>query len=113
MEPHTVFVSKIIVFFLVIVGYIGYKFYKNRKKNKEFFFPPWPAQCPDLWEVVKKDGKIACKNVNKIGNCANTDSDNIYDFTNPIFKQKDSAYYKCKWATQCNVSWEGIDKLCI
>ena len=56
MEPHTVFVSKIIVFFLVIVGYIGYKFYKNRKKNKEFFFPPWPSQCPDLWEVVKKDG---------------------------------------------------------
>ena len=33
-------------------------------------------------------------------------------FTDPLFSGKKGDYYKCAWAKQCQVPWEGIDSLC-
>ena len=107
MEQHIVLMLKLLLFISIIVGYVGYKVYKNYKStDKSFLFPPWPAKCPDLWEVHEK----GCDNVKKLGHCNKED---LATFDAPIYKGKDSLYYKCKWAHNCNVSWEGIDKLCI
>ena len=112
MNEHTVLLLKVIIFILVIVGYVGYSIYKNRTQDKKsLLFPPWPSKCPDQWEVIDNN---KCKNVKKLGNCHNTDSDLVFSFDDyDIFKGKQSLYYKCKWANNCNTSWEGIDNLCI
>lgn len=112
MEDHTILLLKIIVFILVVIGYIGYTVYKNKTKDKtSFLYPPWPSKCPDHWEVV---GKNTCKNVKKIGGKCNIEDNELkFNFDDKIFHGKEGLYYKCKWAHQCNVSWEGIDNLCI
>ena len=77
--------------------------------NETASFPPWKSKCPDLWESVDE---TKCKNIHNIGNCSIT-GDKIMDFNESIFKNKESDYYKCTWAKECGISWEGIDNLCI
>ena len=109
MNQFIFFLLKLIVIVSVLVIYFVYNYYKN-KQIKQPEFPPWKSLCPELWEVVDKN---KCKNVNKIGNCM-LERDMVMDFNDPIFKDKKKGnYYKCKWAKECNVSWEGIDNLCI
>lgn len=71
---------------------------------------PYP-QCPDYWESISAN---KCKNVHKLGQCRlGNDPDNTIDFNTRIFLNDVTGnYMKCKWATDCNVSWEGINKLC-
>ena len=57
LSEHTVLSIKI-VFFIIISGYLFYKYYKLIKPSQEFSFPPWSAKCPDRWEVHGK----GCKN---------------------------------------------------
>ena len=108
MNQLLFFVLKMITVVSVLIGYIIYnKFDLKNKKIKSF--PPWKSKCPDMWEVVDE---TKCKNVHNIGSCSIT-SDKIMDFNEAIFKTKDSDYYKCTWAKECGLSWEGIDNLCI
>jgi|TARA_B110001469_G_C9581781_1_gene288570 hypothetical protein len=108
MQEHIVLMLKLLLFICIILGYVSYRVYVNYKSdNKTFFFPPWPSKCPDLWEVHHSGG---CYNIKGLGHCNKND---IAMFDEPIFNGKDSLYFKCKWAHNCNVSWEGIDKLCI
>ena len=53
-----------------------------------------------------------CRNTNKIGDCKSGDGDLDMDFNEQIFDGARGMYYKCNWAKQCNVPWEGIDSLC-
>lgn len=100
-----------IISLLIIVGFcinifINYRKHKDLEENT--VFPPWPSKCPDYWSTELKN---KCKNVHKLGKCK-TGSDNIMDFSDQIFNGNKGQYYKCNWAKQCNIPWEGIDSLC-
>ena len=110
MNQYIYFLLKIAVIITVLTVYFIYNYYKTKLLDKTIF-PPWKSVCPDLWEVVDKN---KCKNINKLGNCAITDGDLIIDFNDDIFKDKEKGnYYKCNWAKECGITWEGIDNLCI
>jgi hypothetical protein len=112
MEEHILFLLKTFVFIGFIIAYIIYKVYKVIQDKKEKQFPPWSSECPDHWEVV---GKNICKNSKNIGNCSlKEDGSNIMDFSKEdLFTGDKGKFFKCEWAKNCNVSWEGIDNLCI
>jgi hypothetical protein len=112
MEEHILFLLKIFVFIIFIVGYIIFKIYSIYKSKQDKDFPPWSSECPDLWEVV---GKNKCKNTKNLGNCSlKEDGSTLMDFSKEaLFTGEESDFYKCQWAKNCNVSWEGIDNLCI
>ena len=58
----------IVVFVLIIavlVGClvdVGLKVYRANELEKNTKFPPWPAKCPDYWELVDEDddGGVTC-----------------------------------------------------
>ena len=96
----------------IILGF-GIKIYLDYKKYIDLEsgtnFPPWPSKCPDYWSVA---GENKCKNIHKIGICKSGDTDNVMDFSEPLFKGTKGMYYKCNWSKKCNTPWEGIDNLC-
>ncbi len=96
----------------IILGFlidVGLSVYRANQLEKNTKFPPWPAKCPDYWHNV---GDNVCRNSNKIGDCKSGDGDLDMDFNEQIFDGARGMYYKCNWAKQCNVPWEGIDSLC-
>ena len=108
-----VFMIILIVSVLVIILGYGIKIFLDYKKYTDLEsgtkFPPWPSKCPDYWAVVGKD---KCKNIHKIGICKAGDTDNVMDFSEPLFQGTKGMYYKCNWSKKCNAPWEGIDNLC-
>lgn len=97
----------IIVISLILIGWFGYS-----KIKKDTVPPPitYP-QCPDYWESIATN---KCKNVHSLGQCRlGNDPDNIIDFnTDTFLNEATGNYMKCKWASDCGISWEGINKLC-
>lgn len=105
MNQLLFFVLKITTVVSVVILYI----FLNKSGKPETGFPPWKSKCPDLWEIIDNN---KCKNVHMIGSCSKT-GDKVMDFNDPVFKTKNTDYFKCKWAKECGVTWEGIDNLCI
>lgn len=97
----------IIVIILVLAGSFIYSKMKKPQKPSMVLYP----QCPDYWECVSAN---KCKNVHSLGACRlGNDPDNIIDFNSDTFLNEITGnYMKCKWASDCGVSWEGINKLC-
>lgn len=116
MDNLTKIVIFIVLLLLLIYYYKQYTNYILLKDNTS-----WPIdykECPDYW--VNK-GNHVCENINKLGNCKN----NLVDFKKVIgtnqtdkmlidkdLKSESALNTKCNWAKYCNVSWEGVDKLC-
>lgn len=101
----------IIIFLALGLGIIYlWNFYTTFKKEIQGTQAMLKSDCPDYWESI---GNGKCQNVNFLGSCANTAGSNIIDFSGDIFKNSNTGdYAKCKWATACNMSWSGIDRLC-
>jgi hypothetical protein len=97
----------------LLIGFlvdVGLGVYRTNQLEKNTKFPPWPAKCPDYWQNLGDD---KCKNTYKIGDCKAGTSDLVMDFgSQQIFEGARGMYYKCNWAKQCNVPWEGIDSIC-
>ena len=108
-----VFMIILIVSVLAIICGFSVKIFLDYKKYTDLEsgtkFPPWPSKCPDYWAVVGDD---KCKNIHKIGICKSGDTDNVMDFSEPLFQGTKGMYYKCNWSKKCNTPWEGIDNLC-
>jgi hypothetical protein len=74
------------------------------------------ADCPNFFEIINDRGQKMCKNVYKLGKCNISDNNKISAF----FDEKDEFFTdkkrgdlrKCLWAKECDVSWDGIDRLC-
>ena len=116
---------KITGVFSVLIG-IGFmiflylRYLNNQKANnplsyelkEEFKYP----DCPDFFEIVTDtDGKKQCENIYNIGKCVKKESGNnkISFDDNILFNNtKDGNYWKCRWAKECEVPWDGINKLC-
>ena len=107
MNRTVFFGLKIVLIFVIFSGYFVYSYFYS--KNSEKKFPPWKSKCPDFWQA---DGKNRCRNVKKLGLCM-VGNDNVMTFDDQVFRSEKSDFYKCKWAKNCGVSWEGIDNLCI
>ena len=86
--------------------FLDYKKYTDLNQELNFLIP---SKCPDYWAVVGDD---KCKNIHKIGICKSGDTDNVMDFSEPLFQGTKGMYYKCNWSKKCNTPWEGIDNLC-
>ena len=107
---------------LLIVGFIIYLFldYKKNKdvkpkstKNKIVNnMKQTYSKCPNYFEIGKDSDN--CINVHKLGKCKETYNfekifrENSRIFNTPETKNK----MKCEWAKQCEVAWDGIDRLC-
>lgn len=95
----------------IIVGFIV-SFVLTLKADREARmntkFPPFKNKCPDYWEVGEDEN---CINTYGVGLCK-TQGDKKMSFTDELFSGKKGDYYKCAWAKQCQVPWEGIDSLC-
>ena len=69
--------------------------------------------CPDYYDI-HNDGET-CLNSFKIGKCKDTDPNfkKFFEENKNLFYNKDlQNEMKCKWARNCDVSWDGIDRLC-
>jgi hypothetical protein len=107
MNKTVFFGLKLLIMLLIFIGFFVYIYFVSKDPKKKF--PPWKSKCPDFWQA---DGSNRCLNSKKLGYCMVGD-DNMMTFDDPVFKTDKSDYYKCKWAKNCGVSWEGIDNLCI
>tara|TARA_B100001093_G_scaffold334640_1_gene319525 strand:+ start:27 stop:362 length:336 start_codon:yes stop_codon:yes gene_type:complete len=96
---------------LIIVGFIVsfvYELKRDRDQRMNTKFPPFKNKCPDYWEVGEDNN---CINTYSVGLCK-TEGDKKMNFSDSLFSGKKGDYYKCAWAKQCQVPWEGIDSLC-
>ena len=116
MNNTTLAIIVSVLSLMIIIGFsvkifLDYRRYKKLTEGSTF--PPWPAQCPDYWEVKEgEDGEIVCKNINNIGICKGNGTDQIMDFNASPFKGGQGQLYKCSWSKKCKSPWEGVDNIC-
>ena len=106
---------------VIAVGFIVFLYlrYLNNQKAKSNFSDnkgdniEYP-DCPDFFEIVTdSNGEKQCKNIYNIGKCRKTAPYTVSFRKNKLFNNtEDGNYWKCRWAKECEVPWEGIDNLC-
>lgn len=100
----------------IVVGCLadmGVTVYTANELEKNTKFPPWPAKCPDYWEVgPETENGPTCINKNRIGLCKNTPPDNQMCFDDAMFTGSKGIHYKCQWSKTCESPWEGVDSVC-
>lgn len=64
-------------------------------------WPPMVPDCPDYWTI---DGSGVCVNVKNLGTCASK----TMNFNTSAFTGSNEMCNKYTWATNCNVTWDGI-----
>lgn len=101
----TVLTISIIVLILLLVV-IGMSLSKS---NEDIEWPPVLGACPDYWVDLSGNGG-ACFNTHSLGECnkPTTGNKNTKNFNQAPFNGTDGTCAKSKWATKCNVTWDGI-----
>jgi hypothetical protein len=93
-----------ITLLIIVLCFIGIALYNQKYKTD---YPPTIANCPDYWEDQSEGNNGAkCVNVKNLGNpsCSNT-----MDFSTAQWAGGDAGKCnKSKWATTCNLTWDGI-----
>ena len=105
------------ILFVVLVGLLIYYYYQQYTSYTETQSTlTWPrkiSECPDYFI---SDGKGGCKNTYNLGTCPSVDGvlqpNATVKFDSAEFTGDDAKYNKCRWAKNCQVSWEGIDTSC-
>lgn len=110
MNQKTFYIILSVVVLAIILGFIVSFVLeiRNDKKKVGSEYPPMKNRCPDYWEVQDEN---VCRNTHAIGLCK-TGGDRDMDFNDELFTGRKGDHYKCAWAKQCQVPWEGIDNLC-
>ena len=72
--------------------------------NKDIDWPPQTPDCPDWWKSIGYCKNQKCINVKKLGSCGQ----NSMNFNNQVFQGTQGKCSKYTWATNCNISWDGI-----
>ena len=91
------------VILVVSLGIIGYLLY-DAQSNLDY--PPSVGQCPDYFTINENNH---C--VNSMG--LETSCGEIPDFSTGDFTGNDGAKNKCKWAKECNLTWDGITNVAL
>ena len=70
-------------------------------------FPPVIADCPDYW--IERPGKDldtnVCYNTKNLGR---SECEKSKDFSGGLWTGNDGICNKFKWATSCDLTWDGI-----
>ena len=110
------FTNILILVVVIILGTYYYRQWKNWKKQSDKL--TWPRtypECPDYWVDM---GGNTCQNKFNLGSCPIDPYTKLIEtqgeasFEDDLYKGEDGKYEKCRWAKKCDVTWEGIDKLC-
>jgi hypothetical protein len=67
-------------------------------------WPPMVPNCPDWWVSDGSGNASRCLNPKSLGTC----SEKYMDFNKSVFTGDNGACAKYKWASKCNVAWDGI-----
>ena len=72
------------------------------------------SECPDFFKIIDDNGNIKCENTYKLGKCHVTPDNKTISFDNDdLFTNiKYGKLNKCKWAKECEVPWQHINRLC-
>ena len=101
-----VFVGFIIVLLVLFTIIKDVRKMKQVSLEKQMEAKKVPS-CPDYWESV---GESKCRNIHKLGKCGHKQD---VDFSDNIFTDKHTGkIMKCRYAKECEISWEGTDKIC-
>jgi len=104
--------TSIIVIGIIIVLLVIFKIVKDirtvsQNRLAEQIKAKEISACPDYWETV---GQNKCRNIHKLGKCGHN---NDVDFNDDMFVDKRTGnMMKCRYAKQCDISWEGASSLC-
>lgn len=100
-----VLTTAIIILILVLVV-IGVALSKASEENS---WPPIVGECPDYWTDISGNGE-ACFNTHSLGRCNIPSKNNkaTMNFNKSPFLGDDGICAKYRWATSCNVTWDGI-----
>ena len=97
-----------VIFLVVVLLFIARAL---NKSNQPDVWPPVIGDCPDYWIDMSGNG-AACLNKKKLGKCnvPYTGDMNTMNFNVPPFNSsgKTGMCSKYTWATNCNVTWDGI-----
>jgi len=97
-----------IVILSIALGLIGAAMYYNKSDAK---YPPVVADCPDYWVEHSGTGTGAdtgsgiCYNIKNLGK---TECERTKDFSGPQWTGANGECNKYKWATACDLTWDGI-----
>tara|TARA_Y100000389_G_scaffold184291_1_gene202593 strand:- start:25 stop:363 length:339 start_codon:yes stop_codon:yes gene_type:complete len=111
MNQKVFYIILSVVVITIILGFIisfVLEIRRDENKTKDIKYPPMKNKCPDYWEV--QDDNV-CRNTHAIGLCK-TGGDRDMNFNDELFTSRKGEHYKCAWAKQCDVPWEGIDNIC-
>ena len=108
-------IYKVLLGILVVcLIYYYYKQWKSYSKHQSKL--TWPrkiSECPDYFI---SDNNGGCKNTYNLGTCPSENGvllpNSVVKFDTAEFSGDDAPYNKCRWAKDCQVSWEGVDNLC-
>ena len=96
-----------IVVLIVLLVVIGVAL---SKASVEDTWPPVVGDCPDYWVDMSGNGG-ACLNTKNLGRCHVSDSTTKappMNFNQKPFTGDNGTCSKFRWATACNVTWDGI-----
>lgn len=68
-------------------------------------WPPMVADCPDYWTIDGSGNNAVCVNVKDLGTCP---TQKTMNFNTSAFTGSNELCNKYTWASNCNVSWDGI-----
>jgi hypothetical protein len=91
---HKVVLGIAIILLVLILALIGYSLSYSTTVN----WPPIVGDCPDYWVDLSGNGE-GCYNSRSLGS---TTCKKIIDFSDYTDCQK------FEWATECNITWDGI-----
>ena len=93
----------ILIITLVVIGV-------TLSKGSGADWPPVVPQCPDYWVIDGSGNNAKCVNVKDLGTCKSDGSSKhqTMNFNSSQFTGSQGACNKYNWATNCNVTWDGI-----
>jgi len=95
----------VLIILLVLIGFT------LSKSDASETWTPIVGECPDYWIDLSGNGE-ACFNSHKLGKCNiprdDNDNNNTMNFNQSPFNTDTGNCSKYKWATQCQVTWDGI-----
>jgi hypothetical protein len=103
--------QKIVLFSAIIILIIALIFIGvalTYAKDKDW--PPMVPQCPDYWTIDGSGNNTTCENTKDLGTCPSNGGNKhlVMNFNSPSFSGSQGNCNKYKWASNCDISWDGI-----
>lgn len=106
MNFQKIIITIAIIVLLIMLVFIGMALSKGTYGET---WPPVVGDCPDYWVDMSGNGE-ACFNSKSLGRCniPREGEQGTMNFNQSPFTGTDGTCSKYKWATSCQVTWDGI-----